>query len=93
MIIKNNMSSMMALHQVNENISQLNKNLRSLSSGMKINSAGDGASEYSISEKMRVRIRALAQDSANVKNGNSLLQVAAGAIQQQINLLRQGQGY
>lgn len=46
MIIKNNMSSMMALHQVNENISQLNKNLRSLSSGMKINSAGDGASEY-----------------------------------------------
>ena len=89
MIIKNNMSSMMALHQVNENISQLNKNLRSLSSGMKINSAGDGASEYSISEKMRVRIRALAQDSANVKNGNSLLQVAAGAIQQQINLLRE----
>lgn len=89
MVIRSNTSAMLALHQANTNISKLGKSLRELSSGQKINSAGDGASEYAISEKMRVRLRAMNQNDVNVRNGGSLLQVAAGAIQQQINLLRE----
>ena len=55
---------------------------------MKLNSAGDDASGYAISEKMRVRLRGLNQDEQNVKNGKSLLHVAEGGIQNIVDELR-----
>ena len=86
--IMNDASAAMTLGELNKNISQLGKQLKKVSSGKRINSAGDDASGYSISEKMRVRIRALDQDERNVQNGASLLRVAEGAIQQQIEIMK-----
>lgn len=64
------------------------KSLQHLGLGEKIASAGEGPSEYAISEKMRVLMRSLGQDEKNVQTGNSLLHVAEGGIQQQLELLR-----
>ena len=88
MTIMNDASASMTLGELNKNISALGKQLKKVSSGMRINGAGDGPSEYSISEKMRVRIRALDQDERNVLNGAALLRTAEGAIQQQIEIMK-----
>ena len=73
MTIMNNTAAVLSLGELNKNISQVGKQLKKLSSGMRLNSAGDDASGYSISEKMRVHIRALKQNERNVQNGASLL--------------------
>lgn len=88
MIINNNSASMMTLGELNKNISKGGKQLKKLALGEKITGAGDDASGYSISERMRVRIRALDQDEQNVQNGQALLNVAEGAIQSQIELMK-----
>ena len=88
MKIMNNSSAMLALGELKKNQSSLDKQLKKVSSGTKINSAGDGASEYSITEKMRVRIRALGQNDANVKKGADMLSLAEAGIQNQISILR-----
>lgn len=89
MTILNNNAAMLTLGQLNKNQSKLQKALQKAATGQKIVGAGDGASEYSISEKLRVRIRALDQDSENVQNGASMLRIAAGAIQSQLDALRE----
>ena len=48
-----------SLSQLNANNSQLNKSLKQISSGQKLNSYGDNSADYSISERMRVQIRSL----------------------------------
>lgn len=88
MVIFNNMAAMSALNETNRNTSKLGKVIKQAASGMRINSAGDDASGYSISERMKVRLRALNQDSENVRKGEALLKVAEGAIQSQMNLLK-----
>ena len=88
MTVMNNGSAMLALGQLKKNDTTLSKSLKKVASGMRINGAGDGASEYSISERMRVRLRALNQDTQNVQNGAKLLRVAEGGIQNQIDIIR-----
>ncbi len=88
MTIMNNTSAMLTLGQLNKNISKVGKDLKKISSGMKLNSAGDDASSYAISERMRVRIRGLNQDEQNVKNGKSMLRVGAGGIDNIVEELR-----
>ena len=88
MVIKNNLSAKNSLGQLNKNISKYGKQLAKITTGLKIVGAGDGASEYAISEEMRVRIRALGQNNENVIKGMNLLDVAEGGIQNQISLLR-----
>ena len=87
-MIKNNMPSLRTLNQLNKNTNLLAKSLQKVSSGMKINSAADSASAYSISEGMRVQLRALDQCNANTKTGANMLSVAAGAIDNQIDLIK-----
>ena len=79
---------MRSLGQLNINITELGKALTKVSSGQKINSAGDDASGLAISEKMRVRMRALEQDIQNVKNGRAMLNTAEGGLQRQLDLMR-----
>lgn len=86
--IMNNTGAMLTLGQLNKNISKVGKDLKKVSSGMKLNSAGDDASGYAISEKMRARLRGLNQDEQNVKNGKALLHVAEGGIQNIVDELR-----
>ena len=88
MTIMNNTSAMLTLGQLNKNISKVGKELKKVSSGMKLNSAGDDASAFAISEKMLTQIRSLEQDERNVKNGSSLVKVAAGGIDSIVDELR-----
>ena len=79
MVIKNNMAAQEALGELKKNNDKLGKDLKKVASGMKINGAGDDASGYSISERMRVQLRGLNQDNANAQNASSLLKTADGA--------------
>lgn len=88
MVINNNIAAMTILGETNKNSKAMKKGLEKLSSGMKINSAGDGASEYSISEKMRAQIRSLDQDSRNAQNAQSLLKVADGVLSNSVAIMR-----
>ena len=88
MVVKNNMPAVNTLNTLNKNESALSKSLQKVSSGMKINSAGDDASGMAISERMRVQVRALDQDDNNTKNGSALLRTAEGAVQSTIDILR-----
>jgi flagellin len=82
MRIQHNIMSMNAYRNYNTNTSALSKNLEKLSSGYKINRAGDDAAGLAISEKMRAQISGLEQASNNVKDGISLVQTAEGALQE-----------
>ena len=66
----------------NNNTSALSKNLEKLSSGYKINRAGDDAAGLDISEKMRAQITGLNAAQKNVKDGISLVKTAEGAMQE-----------
>jgi flagellin len=74
--------SMNAYRNYNNNTKALSKNLEKLSSGYKINRAGDDAAGLAISEKMRAQIAGLDQAQNNVKDGISLVQTAEGALQE-----------
>ena len=88
MVVKNNMSAVNTLNILNKNQSALAKSLQKVSSGMKINSAGDDASGYAISERMRVQIRSLDQDNQNAQNGNSMMKTAEGAVSSTVEILK-----
>ena len=88
MVINHNMSSMFASRMESLNTKALQNSSEKLSSGLRINSAKDGASELSISEKMRSQIRGLNQASRNVSNGVSLLQVAECWMQSTTDILQ-----
>jgi len=88
MQIMNSGATMAALGELRKNDTTLGKELRKVASGMKVNGAGDGASEYAMSERMRVRLRSLDQDIENAQTGRSLVNVASGAIQDIVDNLR-----
>lgn len=88
MVVKNNLSAKNTLNQLDKNEKAKNKNLKNLSSGLKINSAGDDASGLSISERMEVQIRSLDQDNQNSQNGVSMLKTAEGAVSSTVDILR-----
>lgn len=88
MKLNNNMAALFALNELNRNSNRLGKAAKKAAAGLKLNSAGDDASGYSISEKMRVQLRALSQDVENVQTGRNMVAVAEGGIQEIIENLR-----
>lgn len=88
MIVKNNMAAKKALNQLDKNDKAMAKSLKKVASGMKINSAADDASGFSISEKMRVQIQGLEQDVDNTQTGSSMLKVAEGGLQSSADILK-----
>ena len=82
MRIQHNIMAMNAYRNYNNNTSALSKNLEKLSSGYKINRAGDDAAGLAISEKMRAQITGLNAASKNVKDGISLVKTGEGAMQE-----------
>ncbi|WP_071433940.1 flagellin [Angelakisella massiliensis] len=80
MRIQNNIMAMNAYRNYTSNTSALSKNLEKLSSGYKINRAGDDAAGLAISEKMRAQITGLDVAQKNAKDGISLVQTAEGAL-------------
>ena len=80
MRIQHNIMAMNAYRNYNTNTSALAKNLEKLSSGYKINRAGDDAAGLAISEKMRAQITGLTMATKNAKDGVSMVQTAEGAL-------------
>lgn len=80
MRIQHNIMAMNSYRNYSGNTSALSKNLEKLSSGYKINRAGDDAAGLAISEKMRAQISGLEQAQSNAKSGINLVQTAEGAL-------------
>lgn len=81
MIINHNLSAMYADRSLKVTQSALSKDMEKLSSGQRINRAGDDASGLAVSEKMRSQIRGLNQASTNAANGISFIQTSEGYLQ------------
>lgn len=80
MIINHNMSSIFAHRQMKFHNWDTQKNIEKLSSGMRINRAGDDASGLAVSEKMRTQINGLRQAERNTEDGMSFIQTAEGYL-------------
>jgi len=80
MIINHNMSALYANRQLKSTGSDLNKDIEKLSSGQRINRAGDDASGLAVSEKLRAQIRGLNQAERNVENAVSFIQTTEGYL-------------
>jgi flagellin len=88
MIINHNLSAMFADRSLKVTQVFLDKNMEKLSSGMRINRAGDDASGLAVSEKMRSQIRGLNQASTNAQNGISFIQTTEGYLQESEDILQ-----
>ncbi len=88
MIINHNLSAMFADRSLKVTQVFLDKNMEKLSSGLRINRAGDDASGLAVSEKMRSQIRGLNQASTNAQNGISFIQTAEGYLQESEDILQ-----
>ena len=80
MIINHNLNAMNAHRNMSSSTISQGKSMEKLSSGLRINRAGDDAAGLAISEKMRSQIRGLNQASRNSQDGISLIQTAEGAL-------------
>ncbi|MDR2952556.1 MAG: flagellin [Treponema sp.] len=88
MIINHNLSAMFADRSLKVTQVFLDKNMEKLSSGFRINRAGDDASGLAVSEKMRAQIRGLNQASQNAQNGISFIQTTEGYLQETEDILQ-----
>jgi flagellin len=88
MIINHNLMAMNTHRQLGINNTAGSKSLEKLSSGFRINRAGDDAAGLAISEKMRGQIRGLSQASRNAQDGISLIQTAEGALNETHSILQ-----
>ncbi len=87
MIINHNMSSMYANRQLGVTQGDVAKSIEKLSSGQRINRAGDDASGLAVSEKMRGQIRGLNQADRNIQNGVAFIQTTEGYLQESQDIL------
>lgn len=88
MVINHNMSSLFASRQEGLNNEALKVSMEKLSSGQKINKAGDDASGLAVSEKMRSQIRGLNQANRNIQNGISFIQTTEGYLSETTDILQ-----
>lgn len=88
MIINHNIAAMNTHRQLTSNTANTNKNIEKLSSGLRINRAGDDAAGLAISEKMRGQIRGLDMASKNSQDAISLIQTAEGALNESHSILQ-----
>jgi len=88
MRINHNIASLNTYRQLSTNNAMGSKSLEKLSSGLRINRAGDDAAGLAISEKMRGQIRGLDQASRNAQDGISLIQTAEGALNETHSILQ-----
>jgi len=88
MIINHNLSAMFADRSLKVTQTYLTKSMEKLSSGLRVNRAGDDASGLAVSEKLRAQIRGLNMASFNASNGISFIQVAEGYLQESEDILQ-----
>jgi flagellin len=88
MIINHNMSAMFAHRSLKGNNLAMDKDMEKLSSGLRINRAGDDASGLAVSEKMRAQIRGLKRAENNAADGISFIQTTEGYLQESQDILQ-----
>jgi flagellin len=88
MVINHNLSAIFANRQLKFTTWDVNKDMEKLSSGMKINRAGDDASGLAVSEKMRSQIRGLRRAERNAEDGISFIQTAEGYLDESQSILQ-----
>ncbi|WP_160032749.1 flagellin N-terminal helical domain-containing protein [Paenibacillus sp. An7] len=88
MIINHNIAALNTHRQLSTNTANTSKNIEKLSSGLRINRAGDDAAGLAISEKMRGQIRGLDMASKNGQDGISMIQTAEGALSETHSILQ-----
>lgn len=88
MRINHNVTALNTYRQLTTNTDNQSKSIEKLSSGLRINRAGDDAAGLAISEKMRGQIRGLDQASRNAQDGISLIQTAEGALNETHDILQ-----
>jgi flagellin len=88
MVINHNMSASYAQRQTGVIESGMQANIEKLSSGQRINKAGDDASGLAVSEKMRSQIRGLNQAHQNIQNGVSFIQATEGYLQETTDIVQ-----
>ncbi|MCM8900477.1 flagellin Hag [Caldicoprobacter algeriensis] len=88
MRINNNIAALNTYRQLSFNVMNVGKSMEKLSSGLRINRAGDDAAGLAISEKMRAQIRGLEQASRNAQDAISLIQTAEGALNETHSILQ-----
>ena len=88
MIINHNLSAMYAQRVLGETNNVSTKNMEKLSSGLRINRAGDDASGLAVSEKMRSQIRGLNQANVNAQNGISFIQTTEGYLNETTDIIQ-----
>lgn len=88
MIINHNLSAMFSQRTLGETQGSNQRNIEKLSSGMRINRAGDDASGLAVSEKMRSQVRGLNAASTNAQNGISFIQATEGYLQETQDILQ-----
>ena len=88
MVVQHNMNALNAYNKLNTNVAGLKKSSEKLSSGYRINRAGDDAAGLAISEKMRSQIRGLNQAKRNSQDGISMIQTFEGATQESHSILQ-----
>jgi flagellin len=88
MIINHNLSAMFADRSLKVTQVSLDKNMEKLSSGIRINRAGDDASGLAVSEKLRAQIRGLNMAAFNAQNGISFIQVTEGYLQESQDIIQ-----
>lgn len=88
MIINNNISAINSQRTLKFKTWDLGKDMRELSSGLRINRAGDDASGLAVSEKMRTQIRGLRQAERNTEDGVSFIQTTEGYLQESQDILQ-----
>lgn len=87
MVINHNLSAMFANRSLGVTQTDTTKVMEKLSSGLRINRAGDDASGLAVSEKMRSQIRGLNQAQRNIQNGVSFIQATEGYLQETQDIL------
>ncbi len=88
MRINHNIAALNTYNQLSKNNETTNSALKKLSSGLRINNAGDDPAGMAISEKMRAQIRGLNQATRNAQDGISLIQTAEGALNETTSILQ-----
>ena len=88
MVVQHNLTAMNSNRQLSGTTSAQAKSAEKLSSGYRINRAGDDAAGLKISEKMRSQIRGLNKASSNAQDGISLIQTAEGALNEAHSILQ-----
>ena len=88
MIINHNLTAMNAYRNLASVNERVDKNMEKLSSGLRINRAGDDAAGLAISEKMRGQIKGLNMATKNAQDGISMIQTAEGALNESHSILQ-----